>query len=325
METLALVFALLISFFAPTTASGFMAQAVVHENTPQLGTNGLAAPLVVLTTQPRPSATRTRTPTRTVKPNVTATRTRTRTSTPTKTVKPSPTATRTLTPVPPKASPSPTPKKIVVRGKSYDAYVPAATKAHQEYHYSCEFDAAWVVLKTNGFDVSVAQQASIVGVTTGREPYYKETSKGIFIYGGDITKHYSGDYKTNFLARSTGTAMRKVFEKYGLRVTPVNSREGIQAALLRGELVWIKTTVDFKPWRPATWVMPDGRTYKTVLGNDHAVVVMGFNKDVVVIRDVLGPTSTGTSRLYEYEVPWAKFMASWGAQSFDGLAVGKTK
>ena len=68
--------------------------------------------------------------------------------------------------------------------------------------------------------------------------------------------------------------------------------------------------------------MPDGRTYKTVLGNDHAVVVMGFNKDVVVIRDVLGPTSTNWQRPYEYEVSWSKFLAGWGAQSYDGLAVG---
>jgi uncharacterized protein YvpB len=218
--------------------------------------------------------------------------------------------------------PNTTPTKIVVKGRVYDAYLPAATKAHQDYQYSCEFDAAWVILKTNGFNVNSDQQAAIVGMSKAPEPYYKDTKQGIFIYGGDITKNFSGDYKKNFLARSTGQAMHKVFEKYNLLVTPVNTREGIQAALLRGELVWIKTTVDFKPWKVATWVMPDGRTHKTVLGNDHAAVVMGFNKDVAVIRDVLGPTSTGRSRPYEYEVPWPKFMAAWGAQSFDGLAEG---
>jgi hypothetical protein len=85
--------------------------------------------------------------------------------------------------------------------------------------------------------------------------------------------------------------------------------------------VWIKTTVDFKPWTPVTWVMPDGSTTQGVLGNDHALVVMGFNEDVVVIRDPLGPTSTGRQRPYEYEVPWKKFMAAWGAQQYDGLAV----
>ena len=67
--------------------------------------------------------------------------------------------------------------------------------------------------------------------------------------------------------------------------------------------------------------MPDGRTYKTVLGNDHAVVVIGFNKSGVVIRDVLGPTNTNWQRKYEYEVSWSKFLAAWGAQQYDGLAV----
>jgi uncharacterized protein YvpB len=88
-----------------------------------------------------------------------------------------------------------------------------------------------------------------------------------------------------------------------------------------GQLVWIKTTVDFKPWRPATWVLPDGRTIQTVLGNDHAVVVMGFNDQSLVIRDVLGPTSSNWKRPYEYEVDWGTFLAAWGAQGFDGLAV----
>ncbi len=209
----------------------------------------------------------------------------------------------------------------VVRGEYYDAYIPAATKKRQAFHYSCEFDAAWVVLKTFGYDVSMEEQIAIVGVDTSIEPYYQETAEGIFIYGGDITTSYSGDYKKNFLARASGGAMRKVFEHFDLKVTPVHDREGVETALQSGSLVWIKIPVDFKGWRPATWVMPDGRTYKTVLGNDHAVVVMGYNKDVVVIRDVLGPTSTNWQRPYEYEVPWSKFLAGWGAQSYDGLAV----
>ena len=58
-----------------------------------------------------------------------------------------------------------------------------------------------------------------------------------------------------------------------------------------------------------------------MLGNDHTVVVIGFNKQVVVIRDVLGPTSSNRQRPYEYEVEWATFLRVWQAQSFDGLAV----
>jgi len=115
--------------------------------------------------------------------------------------------------------------------------------------------------------------------------------------------------------------MRKAFERCGLRATPVHDRTTVAAALRAGELIWIKTTVDFKPWRPATWVMPDGRTRQTVLDNDHAVVIKGFTHERVVIRDVLGPTSSNQQRPYEYEVGWDAFMKAWGAQEYDGLAV----
>jgi hypothetical protein len=211
----------------------------------------------------------------------------------------------------------------MVNGKWYDAYVPAATKLHQYYHYTCEFDAAWVVLKSNGIDATLQDQIDIVGLDTSIEPYYTETTTGILIYGGDILHAYSGDYTKNFLARSTGVVISRIFEHYDLSVTPVHTREDMQAQLRLGKLVWIKTTADFKPGKPATWVMPDGSTYETVLGNDHAAVVMGYSEQGALIRDVLGPTSTNENRQYEYEVPWLKFMAAWGQQQYDGLAVGR--
>jgi uncharacterized protein YvpB len=151
----------------------------------------------------------------------------------------------------------------------------------------------------------------------------EETGSGFVIYGGNITRAFSGDYTKNYLARSTSTAMQKLFATYGLETQLVRDRAGVEAALRRGDLVWMKTTVDFKGWRPATWIMPDGSRYNTVLGNDHAVVAMGFSERGVVIRDVLGPTSTNRNRPYEYEVDWDTFMAAWGAQSYDGLAVAR--
>jgi uncharacterized protein YvpB len=215
----------------------------------------------------------------------------------------------------------PTPQHVEVNGRLYDAYIPAATKSAQFFQYSCEFDAAWVILKTYGIDATGEELVSRIDHDLSIEPYIKETKQGYLIYGGDIENAYSGDYKKNFLARSTGNAIRPVFAQYGLEAQPVSDRRGIETALQRGHLVWMKTTVDFKPWRPATWIMPDGRTHKTVLGNDHAVVVMGYNSNGVVIRDVLGPTSSNKQRPYEYEVNWTTFLAAWEAQSFDGLAV----
>ncbi|MFL5801982.1 MAG: C39 family peptidase [Roseiflexaceae bacterium] len=233
-------------------------------------------------------------------------------------ITPAASATPTITPSP---APSPTPEPVVVNGRVYDAYIPAATKDGQAYQYSCEFDAAWVILQTYGYEVSVDALIQAVGVDDSVEPFIEQTRDGFVIHGGDITTAFSGNYKENFLARSTGEAMRKAFERYGLPTAPVHDRAGVEAALRSGALVWIKTTVDFKPWRPATWLLPDGRTRRTVLGNDHAVVVIGFNADSVVIRDVLGPTSTNRQRPYEYEVDWPTFLAAWEAQEFDGLVV----
>jgi len=203
----------------------------------------------------------------------------------------------------------------------YDVYIPTATKEGQFYSYTCEFDAAWVVLKTFGHDVSFEEQLEIVGLDRDPEPYYVEGPEGFVIYGGDITTAFSGDYTKNLLARTTGRAMQPLFEHYGLPTVPVRTADALQAALRAGALAWMKATVDFLPWAPTTWVTPQGEELPTVLGNDHAVVVMGYNAAGPVIRDVLGPTDTNWNRLYEYDVPWDTFLAVWGAQGFDALAV----
>jgi uncharacterized protein YvpB len=210
---------------------------------------------------------------------------------------------------------------ITPDGRIYDAYVPAATKPGQFYQYTCEFDAAWAVLATFGYDVPFEEMLAIVGHDTSIEPWYEETPDGFVIYGGDITQAFNGDYTHNLLARTTGAAMLKLFRHYGLQAEPAKSQEAIEEALDAGALIWMKATVDFLPWAPTTWVTPDGKTLPTVLGNDHAVVVMGYNAYGVVIRDVLGPTDTNWNRAYEYDVPWDLFLSVFEAQGADGVAV----
>ena len=212
---------------------------------------------------------------------------------------------------------------VTVNGRTFDAYVPAAAKVGQFAYYTCEFDAAWVVLATFGHDVPLEEQLAIVGQDRSVEPYAVPTADGYTIYGGDISVGFSGDYTHNFLARTTGGAMRPLFEAYGLETRAVKSRHGLEKMLRAGALVWMKATVDFLPWEPATWVAPDGRTFPTVLGNDHAVVVIGYNAEGVVIRDVLGPTNTNWSRAYEYVVDWTTFLAVAEAQGFDAVAVSQ--
>jgi hypothetical protein len=206
-------------------------------------------------------------------------------------------------------------------GRAYTAYVPAATKPGQFYQYSCEFDASWVVLSTFGKDVPFEEQLAVVGHDTSLEPYFEQTADGFIIYGGDITSAFCGDYTSDMLARSTGTAFLPLFEHYGLKAELVKTRDEIEATLDQGGLVWTKATVDFLPWEATTWLTPSGKSVPTVLGNDHAVVIMGYNDDVVVIRDVLGPTNTNWERSYEYDVPWEGFLAVFEAQGADGVAV----
>lgn len=204
---------------------------------------------------------------------------------------------------------------------AYDAYVPTACKNGPFYTYTCEFDASWAIMKTFGIDAPLEEQVSVIKYDRRVEPYYRETANGIVIYGGDITRAYSGDYTSSFLARTTGDGFRRVFTHYGLRSTKVHTRERIEQHLRKGRIIWIKMTVDFKDWVDATWVTPDGEEIPVVFSNDHAAVVIGYNSEVAVVRDVLGPTSTNAQRAFEYEVPWDLFMRCWGAQSYDGLAV----
>ena len=204
----------------------------------------------------------------------------------------------------------------------YIAYVPTVSKTGPFYHYSCEFDASWAILKTFGIDTTMQEQLALLTIDTRIEPYYEWTDFGVNIYGGDITSAYSGDYTWNFLCRTTGPVMRQVFQHYGLYTKVIKSQQRIKNHLNRGRLVWIKITVDFKDWTPATWITPEGELIQVVLSNDHAMVVIGYNDEVVVIRDLLGPTDTNYERQYEAEVPWDRFMACWGAQGNDGLSVG---
>ena len=87
----------------------------------------------------------------------------------------------------------------------YRAYVPAACKAGQFFHYTCEFDASWAVLKTYGIDASLDEQFAAMEFDTRVEPYYEETSEGVLIHGGDIGRAWSGDYYENFLRAVHGT------------------------------------------------------------------------------------------------------------------------
>jgi len=211
--------------------------------------------------------------------------------------------------------------RIVADGWYWDAYIQLPVKEGQDFHFTCEFDSSWIVLKAYGFDLTLEEQMGIVGVDNAIEPWYEETESGFRVWGGDIDEFYCGHYDTNILTRARCNAMRKVFEEVGLGVTFTPDRPLIEAALLRGEPVYFKSTVDFLPWRDATWHTPDGDTFPVVLTNDHALTVMGFNADEVIVRDPLGPTTTNYNRPWQYRVSWDRFLEVIAAQGNDAIAI----
>ena len=71
--------------------------------------------------------------------------------------------------------------------ESYKVYVPAASKTGQYAHYTCEFDAAWAVMKTFGVDATLDQQIAAMGHDLAIEPYYLEPAGGVVITAATST------------------------------------------------------------------------------------------------------------------------------------------
>jgi hypothetical protein len=207
-------------------------------------------------------------------------------------------------------------------GRSWDAYIQLPIKEGQDFDYTCEFDSAWIILMAYGHDMTLDQQLEIVGHDLSIEPYWEETASGVYIYGGDIAEMYSGSYTENLLARARTTAVRKVFDAVDLQVTETPDRATSERALLQGQPIFFKSTVDMLDWDPTTWLTPDGDEFPVVLTNDHALVVMGFNDEDVIIRDPLGPTSTNETRPWQYRVSWDRYLDVIAAQGNDAIAMG---
>ncbi|HEV2129211.1 MAG TPA: hypothetical protein VGR22_11390 [Thermomicrobiales bacterium] len=211
---------------------------------------------------------------------------------------------------------------VEVDGALWTAMVQVPIKRGQDLHYTCEFDTAWSIMMAYGLDVPLEEQLAAVGIDDRFEPYWEETARGVMIYGGDIGEYFCGDLDTNLVAKAKGSAMAKAFEAMGLSVTPVYDRMAIEQSLNMGQPVFFKSTVDFLPWTPALWNTPEGKQYRVVFTNDHALTVMAYNDREVVIRDPLGPTSTNYNRPYQYRVSWERFLEVFAAQENDGLAIG---
>lgn len=210
---------------------------------------------------------------------------------------------------------------VTIDGRTYTAYTETVVKQGQWDLYTCEFDVAYMIMATFGVETTLDELVGYVGFDNPFEPYAEETAGGIVIYGGDISAAFCGDLADNTFSKTRGSAIRRAFEGFGFDAEPVSSRTGVEHGLATGKLLWMKPTVDFDEYQPSRWRVPDGTSYPTAYENDHCVAAIGFDDDIVVIRDALGPTNTNWDRAYEYDVPWATFMDCWASSGHDGLLV----
>ena len=206
--------------------------------------------------------------------------------------------------------------------QEWHAYIQLPVKEGQYDHFTCEFDSAEIILRAYGSNLTLEDQMTIVGQDNSIVPEADDSGPIVIIHGGDIDEHFCGFVDTNILSRARGNAVRKVFDHEDLKVTVTSTRESIETALLAGEPVWFKSTVDFLDWDPSIWITPDGDEFPVVYTNDHALIVMGFNERDVIIRDPLGPTSTNERRPWQYMVSWERFLDVFASQGNDGLAIG---
>lgn len=210
---------------------------------------------------------------------------------------------------------------VTVNGRTYTAYTETYVKEGQWDLYTCEFDVAYMIMKTFGVETTLDELIGYVGFDNPFEPYAEATPSGIIIYGGDISTAFCGNLSSNTYSKTRGSAIRRAFEGFGFTAESVSSRRAVESGLSAGKLMWLKTTVDFTAFVPTRWQTPDGTVYPTVDDNDHCVAAIGYDDDSVIIRDSLGPTNTNWDRPYEYDVPWDLFLECWGSSGHDGLLI----
>ena len=210
---------------------------------------------------------------------------------------------------------------VTIDGRTYTAYTETVIKEGQWDLYTCEFDVAYMIMKTFGVETTLDDLIGYVGFDNPFEPYAEETPSGIIIHGGDISTAFCGDLSSNTYSKTRGSAIRRAFEGFGFTVETISSRKAVEAGLSAGKLMWLKTTVDFASFVPTRWQTPDGSVYPTAYDNDHCVAAIGYDDDGVIIRDSLGPTNTNWDRPWEYDVPWDLFLACWGSSGHDGLLI----
>lgn len=163
------------------------------------------------------------------------------------------------------------------------------------YPTGCESVALYLLLKYNG--VSTTVDDIVDNLKKGDMPYLV----GSTYYGSDPEEAFIGDPRSSY---SYGVYNKPLVEVANMYKSGINSRIGLSfddmLSLVKGNkpvLVWVSINLN-KSYVSSTWVDKDsGKTIKWLAG-EHAVVVIGYDSENVIVSDPY----TGSIRYFNKEV-----------------------
>lgn len=163
------------------------------------------------------------------------------------------------------------------------------------YPTGCESVALYLLLKYNGVNTTVDD--IVDNLKKGDMPYLV----GSTYYGSDPEEVFVGDPRSSY---SYGVYNKPLVEVANMYKSGINSRIGLafddMLSLVKGNkpvLVWVSINLS-KPYVSSTWVDKDsGKTIKWLAG-EHAVVVIGYDSENVIVSDPY----TGSIRYFNKEV-----------------------
>lgn len=163
------------------------------------------------------------------------------------------------------------------------------------YPTGCESVALYLLLKYNGVNTTVDD--IVDNLKKGDMPYLV----GSTYYGSDPEEAFIGDPRSSY---SYGVYNKPLVEVANMYKSGINSRVGLafddMLNLVKSNkpvLVWVSINLN-KSYVSSTWVDKDsGKTIKWLAG-EHAVVVIGYDSENVIVSDPY----TGSIRYFNKEV-----------------------
>lgn len=177
-------------------------------------------------------------------------------------------------------------KEYKEKNSFYISGVPTINQ-YPDYPTGCESVALTILLKYYG--VSVTPSDIINKLAKGKTPYIKDN----IIYGGNPELEFIGDPKTQYSYGVYDKPIAKVANIYksGIINTTGSSLEEILKIVKTGKPVIAWTSIRLAaPYISKSWIYePTGETIYWK-ANEHAVVIVGYTIDKVIISDPIDGT-----------------------------------